>query len=69
MLLNNNLTLMYFILVKKEGNFRFMSLNKGTGTVCVLATIGIFFHFFPTFFRKQAAEDKPKSLKDLTQQK
>ena len=69
MLLNNNLTLMYFILVKKERNFRYMSLHKGSGTVCVLATIGIFFHFFPTFFRKQAAEDKPRSLKDLTQKK
>ena len=51
-----------------------MSLIKGKsfrtyGTVCVLSTIGIFFHFFPTFFRKQAVEDKPKSLKDLTQKK
>ena len=51
-----------------------MSLNKGNafrtyGTVSVLASIGILFHFFPTFFRKQAVEDQPKSLKDLTQKK
>ena len=51
-----------------------MSLNKGNalrtyGTVTVLTSVGILFHFFPTFFRKQTVEDKPKSLKDLTQKK
>ena len=51
-----------------------MSLNKGNalrtyGTVAVMTSIGIIFHFFPTFFRRQTDEDQPKFFKDLTQKK